>query len=120
MTYHCVIFSATKATKFKITDIKLYVLVVTLSTQDNIKLIQKLSSGFTRTINWNKYQTKVSTERQNHYLDFLIDSSFQGVNRLFVLSSENKGDKKVQKGYYLAKVEIKDYDRWGKSFWSAS
>ena len=110
MTYHCVIFSATKATKFKITDIKLYVLVVTLSTQDNIKLIQKLSSGFTRTINWNKYQTKASTERQNNYLDFLIDSSFQGVNRLFALSFENKGDKKVHTGYYLAKVEIKDYN----------
>ena len=120
MTEHFVIFYATKATKFNITDIKLYVLVVTLSTQDNVKLLQILNSGFTRTINWNKYQTKVSTERQNHYLDFLIDSSFQGVNRLFVLSSENKGDKKVHKGYYLAKVEIKDYDRWGKSFWSAS
>ena len=40
------------------------------------KLLQQLKSSFTRAINWNKYQTKVSTERQNHYLDFLIDSGF--------------------------------------------
>ena len=67
-----------------ITDTKLYVPVVTLSTQDNAKLLEQLKSCFKRTINWNKYQTKVSTI--NQYLDFLIDPSFQGVNRLFVLS----------------------------------
>ena len=76
MTGHCVISSATEATKFKIANIKLYVAVATLSTQDNKKLLQQIKSGFTRAINWNKYQTKVSTERQNHYLDFLIDSGF--------------------------------------------
>ena len=73
----CIISSATGATKFKITDTKLYVPVVTLSTQDNAKLLQQLKSGFKRTINWNKCQTKVSTERQNQYLDFLIDLSCQ-------------------------------------------
>ena len=65
----CVISSTTGATKFKITDTKFYVPVVTLSTQDNAKLLQQLKSGFKRTINWNNYQTKVSTERQNQYLD---------------------------------------------------
>ena len=70
------------ATKFKITDTKLYVPVVTLSTQDNEKLLQQLKSGFKRTINWNKYQPKVSPERQNQYLNFLIDPSFQGVIKL--------------------------------------
>ena len=65
----CVISSATGATIFKITDTKFYVPVVTLSTQDNAKLLQQLKSGFKRTINWNNYQTKVSTERQNQYLD---------------------------------------------------
>ena len=59
----CVISSATGATKFKITDTKLYVPVVTLSNQDNAKLLQQLKSGFKRTINWNKYQPKVSLER---------------------------------------------------------
>ena len=51
----CVISSATGETKLKIADIKLYVPVVTLSTQDNAKLLQQLKSGFKRTINWNKY-----------------------------------------------------------------
>ena len=51
----CVNSSATGETKLKITDIKLYVPVVTLSTQDNAKLLQQLKSGFKRTINWNKY-----------------------------------------------------------------
>ena len=60
------ISSATGATKFKITDAKLYVPVVTLSTQDNEKLLQQLISGFKRTINWNKYQPKVSPERRNN------------------------------------------------------
>ena len=71
----CVISSATAATKFKITDTKLYVPVVTLSTQDNAKLLQQLKSSFKRTCNWNKYQRRVSLERQNQYLDFLIDPS---------------------------------------------
>ena len=54
----CVISSATGETKFKITDTKLYVLVVTLSIQDNAKLSQQLKSGFKVTINWNKFQQK--------------------------------------------------------------
>ena len=84
----CVTSSGTGEIKFKITDTKLYVPVVMLSIQDNAKL-QKLKLGFTRKINWNKYQTKVSTEGENQYLDFLIDRSFQGVNSFFVLSFEN-------------------------------
>ena len=91
----CVISSATGTTKCKIKDAKPYVPVVTLTIQDNAKLLQQLKSGFKRTINWNKYGTKVSTLRQNQYLDFLIDSSFQGGNRLFLLSFENEGDRKV-------------------------
>ena len=52
---------------------KLYGPVVTLSTQDNIKLLQQLESGFKRTINQNKYLPKTT----NIYLDFLIDPNFQ-------------------------------------------
>ena len=65
---------------------------------------------FKRTVNWNKYQSKVSAERQNQYLDFLIDSSFQEVNKCFVLLFENEIDRKVYTWYYLPKVEIKDYN----------
>ena len=53
--------------------------------------------------------TQNFTERQNHHLDFLIDPSFQGVNRLFGLSFENEEDRKAHTGYYLPKVDIKDY-----------
>ena len=106
----CVISSATEATKFKITDTKLYVPVVTLSTKDNAKLLQQLKLGFESTFNWNKYQPKVSPERRNQYSDFLIDQSFQRVNRLFVLSFENEEDRKVYTRYFLPKVEIKDYN----------
>ena len=88
---NCVIVATNivaQARTFSITDTKLYVSVVTLSSQDNAKLLEQLKPGFQRTINWNKYQTKVSRERQNRYLDFLIDPSFQGVNKLFVLPFE--------------------------------
>ena len=116
-----VISSATGETKFKITDTKCYVSIVTLSTQDNAKLLQQLKWALKRTINWYKSQTKVSAEWVNQYLDFLIVSGFQGVNWRFV-SFENKGDRKVHTGYYLPKVEIKDYNITidGKIFfWSA-
>ena len=51
----CIITNFTGAEIFAITDTKFYVPVVTLSTQDNVKLLQKFKSGFKRTINWNKY-----------------------------------------------------------------
>ena len=57
----CVISSVTGETKFKITEIKLYVPVVTLSTQDNAKLLQQLKSGFKRTISWSKYESNIKT-----------------------------------------------------------
>ena len=43
---------------FTITETTLYVPVVTLSTQDNVKLLPQLKSGFKRTISWNKYLAK--------------------------------------------------------------
>ena len=50
------------------------------------KLLQQLKSGFKKTINWNKYQSSIKTYAQNRYLNHLVNPSFQGVNRLFVLS----------------------------------
>ena len=86
----CVITNSTGAGKFAITETKLYVPVVTLSTQDNAKSLQQLKSSFKRTINWNKYESNVKTFAQNRYLNYLINPSFQGVNRLFVLFFENE------------------------------
>ena len=82
----CVTVATTVADKgptFSITDTKLYVPVVTLSTQDNGKLPEQLKSDFKTKINWIKYQSKISTERKKQYLHYLIDPSFLGVNRLF-------------------------------------
>ena len=99
----CVITNSTGEGKFQITETNLYVPVVTLSTQDNAKLLQQLKSGFKRTINWNKYESSPKTYAQNH----LINPNFQGVNRLFVLSFENENDRTSHSTYYLPKVEIK-------------
>ena len=71
------------------TDAKLYVLVVTLSTQHNTKLLQELRSSFKIKINWNKYLSKPELLRQNQYLNNLVNPSFQGVNRVLVLSFED-------------------------------
>ena len=85
-----------------------YVPVATLWTQDNTKLFQQLKSGFRRTINWNKYQTDPKTYAQSRYFNHLVNPSFQGENRLFVLSFEHEDDRASDSTYYLPKVEIKD------------
>ena len=81
----CVIVSTDVANQnatFTITDTKLYIPVVTLSQQDNAKLLEQLQSGFKRVINWNKYLPKPELLAQNQILNHLIEPSFQGVNRL--------------------------------------
>ena len=102
--------AANQATTFAITNTKLYVPVVTLSTQDNAKLLQQLESGFKRIINWNKHQSEVTIKVPNPYLNYLIDPSFQEVNRLLVLSFENTTDRTIHTKYYFSIVEIKDYN----------
>ena len=97
-------------TTFAITDAKLYVPVASLSIDDNAKLLRQLKSSFKRTIKWNKYQSKVTIQAPNPYLDHLIDSSFQGVNRIFVLSFENDTVRTVHTKYYFPTVEIQDYN----------
>ena len=95
---------------FAITDTKRYVPVVPLSTQENTKFFQQLKSGFKRVINWNKYLSKSELLAQNPNLNHLVEPSFQGVNRLFVLAFENDDDRTSDDEYYLPTVEIKDYN----------
>ena len=109
----CVIASviiANQAATFAITDTKLYVPVVILSTQENTKFLQQLKSGFKRVINWNKYFSKPELLAQNPILNHLVEPSFQGINRLFVLAFENDNDRTSDEEYYLPTVEIKDYN----------
>ena len=106
----CVIVSTDVANQnatFVITDTKLYVPVVTLSQQDNAKLLEQLQSGFKRVINWNKYLSKPDLLARNPNLSHLVEPSFQGLNRLFVLAFENDAQRTSSKSYYLPSVEIK-------------
>ena len=96
--------------KFEITDCKLYVPVVTLSAENDNKLLEQLKSRFRRTIKWNKYISQMSNQNKNNNLNYLIDSTFSNVNRLFVLSFENKDDRTSYYKYYVPSVEIKDYN----------
>ena len=93
---------------FSMTESNLYIPVVTLSTQDNAKLLPQLKSGFKRTISWNKYMSKPALLAQNSNLNHLIEPSFQGVNTLFVLAFENDVQRTSNKRYYIPNVEIKD------------
>ena len=106
----CVITNSTGAGTFEITDTKLYVPVVTLSTKENAKLLQQLKSGFKRIINWNKYLSKPELSRQDPNLNYLIEPSFQGVNRLFILAFEDDTQRTSHSEYYLPNVEIKNYN----------
>ena len=65
-----------------INDCKLYVPIVTLCKDDEIKLLTNLKSGFTREIIWNKYRSQMTTEAINNNLKILIDPTFTNVNRL--------------------------------------
>ena len=93
---------------FAKTNTRLYAPVVTLSTQENAKLLQQIKPGFKRVINWNKYLSKPELLAQNPDLNHLVEPSFQGVNRLFVLAFENDTQRTSAKRYYLPNVETKD------------
>ena len=106
----CVITNSAGAGTFEISETKLYVPAVTLSTKENANLLQQLESGFKRVINWNKYLSKPELLRRNANLNYLIEPSFQGVNRLFILAFENDTQRTSHSNYYLPNIEIKDYN----------
>ena len=110
---------------FKIKDKKLYIPVVTLSKENDIKLLEQLKTGFKRTIKWNKYRSQMSIQNNNNNLNYLIDPTFTNVNRLFVLSFERIEENNVKKDYrdfyshyYVPKVQMKYFTFLidGKSF----
>ena len=103
---------------FAITETNVYVPVVTLSTQDNAKLLPQLKLGFKRTTTWDKCLIKPELLAQNANLNHLVDPSFRGINRLFVLAFENDGHRISNKRCCIPNVEIKDYNVMidGKNF----
>ena len=84
--------------------------VVTLSTDDEIKLLTNLKSGFTREVIWNKYKSQMSTEAINNNLNILIDPTFTNVNRLFVLAYQTADERQSFSQFYLPKVMVKDFN----------
>ena len=96
----------------------MYVPVVTLSTEDDNNFLEQLKSGFKRTIKWNKYRSEMTNQTKTNNLNYLIDPTFNKVNRLFVLSFENEEDRTSFSKYYTPKVQIKDFNVLinGKSF----
>ena len=93
-----------------INNCKLYIPVVTLSKDDEIKLLTNFKSGFTREIIWNKYRSQMTTEAISHNLNILIDLTFTNVNRLFVLAYQTADDRQSFSQFYLPKVMVKDFN----------
>ena len=97
----------------QITDTKLYVPVVSLSKENDIKLLEQLKSGFQRTIKWNKYRSQMTIQPQNNKLNYLIDPKLTNVNKLFVLSfprNNNTDSRYSYSNYYVPKVKISDFN----------
>ena len=76
---------ANQGATFEITETKLYVPVVTLSTQGNTKLLQQLKPDFIIMINWNKYLSNPQLLAQDPNLNHLVESNFQAVNFCFTI-----------------------------------
>ena len=106
---------------FKITDAKRYVPIVTLSAEDNVKLSELLCEGFKRPVYWNKHKViddkvvEIVANNGEKYIRELLDSSYQGDKRLFVLAYDNTaGGDQVSidsfKKYFLPRVKIENYN----------
>ena len=91
-------------------DCKLYVPVVTLSKDAEIKLLTNLKSGFKREIIWNKYRSQMTTEPINNNLNMLVDPTFNNTNRLFVLAHSTADNRQSYYEFYLTNVMVKDYN----------
>ena len=115
----CVMSTVADAT-LKITNAKLYVLMVTLSSKDNdVKLVKLSEEGFNRPLYWNEYQTKIESRNldNNNLRRFLLDASFQGVRRLLVLvfnnttvTVPNRVLRNSHTKYFLPRVNITNYN----------
>ena len=97
---------------FAITDTKLYVPVVTLKIEDNVKLSKLLSEGFKRSFYWNKYKI-IFEDYNNEYIRKRLCISFQGVSELFVLDcayGANVTNENSYRKYFLPRLKIKNYN----------
>ena len=118
----CVLIAAANANKatFEIVDAKLYVLIVSLSAEDNAKLLKLLCERFKRSIQWKKYKvidnraTEIADVSEEKYIRELLDSSYPGIKKLFALAYYNtEGNNQVRidsfKKYFLPRAKIENY-----------
>ena len=114
----CILSIAGDSAKFEITDVKLHIRIVTLSSKDNVNLTKQLSEEFKRSVHWKSYQTKpVKVVQKGKNMCELLNASFQGVTRLFVLAyfvaagvtNDESGIKDIRK-YFLPRGKIKNYN----------
>ena len=106
-----VVNGTTTGATLAINDCKLYVPVVTLSKDDEIKLLTNLKSGFKIEIIWNTYRSQMTTEAINNNLNILIDPTFTNVHGLFDLAyGHNNNDRQSSYRFYLPNVMVKDYN----------
>ena len=113
-----ILSSAGDSEKFEITDAKLHVPIVILSTKDSVYLTKQLMEGFKRSVYWNSYQkmsAKVIEKRKNLYES--LNASFQRVRRLFVLgyvvatgAANDEPGIKYNKQCFLPRGEIQNYN----------
>ena len=96
--------------KFSITDCRLYVPVVALQTEYQNLLYKHLKTGISINFTWNKYRSQMMNQTATNNLNFLIDPTFNNVNRLFVLAFPNEEDRRSFSKYYTTTVEIRDYN----------
>ena len=109
---NCILPGVPDDSTFEITDTKLYVPVVTLKTEHNAKLSKLLTEGFKRPVYWNKYNVPPNKNYNgNTYIRERLDTSIQGVNRLFVLAYGRENDNATgnsHRKYFLLRMKIKN------------
>ena len=96
--------------QFSIIDCKMYVPVVTLQTRYQNQLYKDIKTGISIDFKWSKYISQMINQTATNNLNFLIDPTFNNVNRLFVLAFPNEEDRRSFSKYYTPTVEIKDYN----------
>ena len=119
----CILSSARNSAKFAITDAKLHVPIVTLSTKDSANLTKQLNEGFKRSVYWNSYETKpAKVIEQGKNIYELLNASFQDVKRLFLLAyfidapateggnTDDTAGLENNKKYFLTRGDIKNYN----------
>ena len=111
----CVLSNQNGAAVFIINDTKMYVPVVTLSKEDNKDFNEQQNKGFQISIYWNEYKTKETNENAdaNVFKYINLDSSFQGVNSLFVVAYNRANHQPTTNGqqkYYLPRIDLKKYN----------